>query len=146
MSTRVVLDSTAVAALFFRDPLSEEIARSVSEYDELHTVDLVYAELGSVAWKRIRIFQEERGQVMKSLKAALGFVENDCKVISAKDFLPRAVSFGLENEIAVYDSLFLYAARKLKTKLLSTDEKLFHKIQLRLDKAIRNLVYIPAKE
>jgi predicted nucleic acid-binding protein len=144
MPTRVVLDSTVFAALFFSDPLSEETARAVNGYDEFYTIDLANAEVGNVAWKRIRIFHEERNQVMESLKAALIFIEDNCKVMPAKDFLPRAVIFGLEKDITVYDSLFLCAAEQLKTRLLSTDEGLFRKLQQRLSKEVPNLVQIPS--
>lgn len=141
-----MLDSTAIAAIFFPDPLSERIEQALVQYDEFHTVDLAYAEVGNVAWKRVRIFKEDRAHTVKSLKAALEFIQNDCKVVESKDVLQQALTFGLDNDITTYDAIFVVAANRLKTKVLSADEKLFRKMRLQKSKKVRNLVMLPIGE
>jgi predicted nucleic acid-binding protein len=141
--TRIVLDSSAIAAIFFPDPLSGQIEQALPKYDEFYTVDLAYAEVGNVAWKRVRIFKEDRAHTFKSLNAALEFIQNDCKVIESKDILRRALAFAVDNDITTYDAIFVAAAKRLKTKVLCADERLFHKIR---SKNVHNLVMLPTGE
>jgi predicted nucleic acid-binding protein len=138
-----VLDSATIAAIFFPDQLSTQVEHVLPRYDEFHTVDLAYAEIGNLALKRVRIFKENRAQVMKSLKAALEFIRNDCKIVESEEVLQQAVKFGLDNNITTYDAIFIVAAKRLGTKVLSVDEKLFHKMQLQEPKKSRDLVMLP---
>ncbi len=50
MADRVILDSSVIAAIFFKEASSERAERAVENY-KLITVDLAIAEVANVAWK-----------------------------------------------------------------------------------------------
>lgn len=142
MPTRIVLDSTAIAALFFKDPFSEKIAKTITNYEEFHTLDFAYAEIGNVAWKRVHIFREDRDGVMRSLDMSSKFIEDNCDVIPSNKHLQDALRIALDNEITVYDALFLAVVKHFKTTLLTTDEKLYRKVKE--SKKIADLLTLPS--
>ena len=141
MPTRIMLDSNIIAALYFKDPFSERVERTVANYDELHTLDLAYSEVGNVAWKRVCIFKEDAALISKSLDLAAKFIQNNCNISSSGDYLIDALHIGLDNRITIYDSLYLMVAMHLKIKLLTADEELYRKVH-RLKK-MENLVTLP---
>lgn len=141
MSTRIALDSSTVAALFFKDPMSERVEQAITNYDQLHTLDLAYAEVGNVAWKRVHLFKEDTIHVSKSLDMALQFIQDNCDVSPCSNYLKEALTIAIDNGITIYDSLFLTLARHFKTRLLTVDEKLHDKISE--SKKMADLIALP---
>lgn len=141
MSIDVVLDSTAIASIFFRDPYSDRVDSALKKFERLHTLDLAFAEVGSVAWKRVKFFGEDYAASSRALSAAAEFIENACRVTESRKLVSQASELGVERWITFYDSLFIALANSLKAKLLTTDEKLRSSVQ-----AIRelgNLILVP---
>lgn len=136
-----MLDSTAIAALFFKDPYSDRMDEAVKEYDVLYTLDLAYPEVANVAWKRACLFGERLDTCRHALGLAEEFVRNACNVIEARGLVDEALRLGFEERIAVYDSLFLVAARRNSAKVLTTDEKLCAKAQR--SKELHGLTLLP---
>lgn len=57
MPPRAVLDSSVLAAMFFREASSSRALKCASECDPV-TLDLAMAEVGNVAWKPVLFFGE----------------------------------------------------------------------------------------
>ncbi len=125
----MVLDSAAIAALFFRDPHSEKVEAAVGRYANLYTLDLAFAEVCSVAWKRVKFFGEELETASRALALAKDFVDSSCRVAQSRELLQEALRLAVEQGTTAYDSLFLSLALKSKMKLLTTDEKLHKKAE-----------------
>jgi predicted nucleic acid-binding protein len=136
-----VLDSTAIAALFFKDPYSDRMDGAIKAYDMMHTLDLAYSEVANVAWKRACLFGEQLDTCRHALELAEEFMQSTCNVIEARGLVDEALRLGFEERIAVYDSLFLAAARRNSAKVLTTDEKLHAKVQR--SKELHGLTLLP---
>lgn len=141
MLTDVVLDSTAIASIFFRDPYSERVDSALKKFERFHTLDLAFAEVGSVAWKRVKFFGEDYAASLKALAAAAEFIENACRVTESRELVSQAFELGVERRITFYDSLFIALANGLKARLLTTDERLRSSVQAM--KELSNLILVP---
>lgn len=91
-------------------------------------MDIAFAELGSMAWKSVLIFKEKIEPSYEALKQAVNFIRDNCEVVSSKEILTQAFELGTKHRIQIYDSLFLTLASQLKTRVLTTDERLHNKI------------------
>jgi predicted nucleic acid-binding protein len=127
MSSEIILDSSAVSALFFRDPYSDRVEAALKKFDGFVTLDLAFVEVGNVAWKRTSLFKEDYATNSKALSAATEFIVSACRVIESREMLPEALEVAVKHGIPIYDALFLALASGTGTRLLTTDEKLHQK-------------------
>ncbi len=137
----MTLDSNVIAALFFKDPYSERVEAALEKYDRLLTLDLAFPEVGNVAWKRISLFHEDYATISRALRMATEFTQNACQVTLSKEILLEGLELGVKQELSIYDSLFLTLAKRMRLKLLTTDEKLHRKAQA--SKELANLTILP---
>jgi len=127
MSDKVILDSSLIAAIFFKEETSERAERAVENCD-LITVDLAAAEVANVAWKRVVFFNESKEITLKALKGSIDFITGVCEVITSQELLEDAFEIAVADKITVYDSLFIAASEREKVPLLTTDRKLHEKL------------------
>ncbi len=120
MEGKVVLDSSTIVALFFREDMSERVEEEVEKYSEYYTVSQVFSEVANAAWKRIRIYGEDRDLSKQALEKAVEFISKVCRVEDTKTLLSSAFELALRDGIALYDALFVALAMKLNEKLLTT--------------------------
>ncbi len=130
-SSVIVLDSSAIASIFFPDKkFGDRVADNIRKYERFSTMDISYSELGSVAWKSVVIFKEPEEPVYEALRNASEFISDNCDVFpSSKEILRESLELGVKHRIQIYDTLFLILAKRLKTKVMTTDEKLHNKVQ-----------------
>ena len=128
MQDRVILDSSVIAAIFFKEDFSGR-AETAAENYKLITVDLAIAEVANVAWKRVMFFDESKEIALKALRRGIDFITSVCEVISTQKLLEDAFEIAIEDKITIYDSLFIAAAEREKVPLLTTDGKLYEKIK-----------------
>ena len=128
MPDKVVLDSSVIAAIFFKEQASERAER-VAENHELVTVDIAVAEVANVAWKRVAYFGESREVTLKALKRCTNFIINVCDIITSQELLESGFEIALANEITLYDALFVAASERERISLLTLDKKFYKKIQ-----------------
>lgn len=98
------------------------------KYSTLYTLDLAFAEICSVTWKRVKFFDEDMATSAKALGLARGFIDNTCNVVQSRELLQRAFELAVEEGITAYDALFLCLAQESGLQLLTTDEKLHQKV------------------
>lgn len=141
-STNLVLDSSAIASIFFPDRFEQLVAQTIRKYDNFSTMDISYAEIGSVAWKSVVIFKQPIDPVNEALRQASEFISDNCNVVSIKEILNEAFQLGTKHKIQIYDTLFLSLARRLRTKVLTTDERLHNKLNGIKD--LRGITVLPS--
>ena len=141
MADSVVLDSSLIAALFFKDPHSDLAEEALQEFKTYHTLDLAFAEVGNVAWKRVYLFNEEYNITAQALEKAADFIASICQVAPSRDYLKEAFDVGVKEGLTVYDSLFISQAKRLKTTLLTVDSELHRKAEA--SKNLRGTVSSP---
>ncbi len=140
-SSVIVLDSSAIASIFFKDKSEQRVAQVIKGYDKFSTVDVAYAGVGSVAWKSVVLFKEKIELSHLAPKQALDFIQDNCEVVSSRELLNQAFELGTKCNLQIYDSLFLVLAKQLRTNVLTTDEKLCNKINS--IKELRGITVLP---
>jgi predicted nucleic acid-binding protein len=123
MPTTYVLDSSIIAAIFFRELSSQKATMAVKD-SQLITVDLARAEVANVAWKRVNLFGEDPEIIIKALKMSMEFVDTSCEVIPTPEIMEGSFHIALEEKISFYDSLFLAASERENVPLLTLDKRL----------------------
>lgn len=123
MPDNCVLDSSIIAAIFFREKASEKAVQLVQDKD-LFTVDLAMAEVANVAWKRVAFFGEDKKIMEEALNKSIEFINTSCEVIKMNELIDLSFKIAVKEKITVYDSLFLAAARREKIPLYTLDKKL----------------------
>lgn len=129
MKGRVVLDSSAIAALFFREDVSDKVEEVVKSYSEYYTTSQAYSEVANVAWKRARNYGENVQLVKEALESAVDFINKACVVEDVKQILEDAFKLAIDCGITVYDALFVALAVKLNTRVITTDKKLYERLR-----------------
>jgi predicted nucleic acid-binding protein len=112
MRDRAVLDTGIIMAIYFEEDASETAVEIAYEHSPI-TLDLVVAEVGNAAWKRVTLFGEGKDATGRSLCKCLDFIKS-CTQISSSDLAELAYGISLENKITFYDSLFLRQRRRRK--------------------------------
>ncbi len=129
MSGKIVLDSSVVVALFFKEEASGKAEEIVGKHSERYTVSQVYPEVANAAWKRVKFYGEDAELVRQALDSAIEFIDGVCEVVDARELLDRAFDLSLEYGVTVYDALFVALAAKLSAKLVTLDRKLYEKLE-----------------
>jgi predicted nucleic acid-binding protein len=126
MPDEIVLDSSLIAALFFKEDASMR-ARDAAAKSDLITLDLAIAEVGNVAWKQVVLCGADKDQTLVAFKKCQSFISEACELVRAEDLTIRAYNIAVETRTAFYDTLFLAAAEARQVPLLTLDRKLYEK-------------------
>ena len=126
MPDKVVLDSSVIAAMFFKEDASIRALDAAAKSD-LITLDLAIAEVGNVAWKQVVLCGADKDQTLVAFKKCQSFISEACELVRAEDLTIRAYKIAVETRTAFYDSLFLAAAEARQVPLLTLDRKLYEK-------------------
>lgn len=132
MSDRVVLDSSILAAMFFKEASSSRALKCAAECDPV-TLDLAIAEIGNVAWKQVVFSGESKDRALDALRDCQDFITTACTLMKASDLTDEAFEIAVENKTSYYDSLFLAAAQEEEMPLLTLDRKLYEKVKAKRD-------------
>lgn len=126
MPEKVALDSSVLAAMFFKEEASQSALNAVAEPD-LITLDLAVVEVGNVAWKRAVLCDEDKDLTLKALQKCQTFISDACEVVRAEELVAEAYEISIAGKAAFYDSLFLALAKRENVPLLTLDKKMFNK-------------------
>jgi predicted nucleic acid-binding protein len=132
MPDRLVLDSSVIAAMFFKEEASQRALNAVAAPD-LVTLDIAVAEVGNVAWKQVELSGEDKDLAMTVLQKCLSFILDTCSIIRSQDLVAEAYTISVDNRIAFYDALFLAAADRENVPLLTLDRKLYNKMKEKMN-------------
>jgi predicted nucleic acid-binding protein len=132
MPDRAVLDSSILAAMFFKEEASARALKCAAECDPV-TLDLAVAEVGNVAWKQVVFSGESKDRALEAFRDCRDFIATACTLIRASDLTDAAFEIAVEDKTSYYDSLFLAAAEREEAPLLTLDRKLYEKAKAKRD-------------
>jgi predicted nucleic acid-binding protein len=132
MPDKAVLDSSLIAAIFFKEDASQRALEAITECDTI-TLDLAIAEVGNVAWKLVVLSGNNKDRTLKALQKCLIFISETCDIIRSQDHAEEAYEIAVEEKVAFYDSLFMAAALRKGVPLLTLDRKLYEAAKGKMD-------------
>ena len=134
---RIVVDASVVVKWLLPEIHSEAARRLLADDLQLWAPDLVWAEIGSVLWKRWR-----RGELPADVVAALlrDFRRLPLDVHPSEPLLQAAWEVAHALDRSFYDSLYLALAATLECPLVTADPKLWNALQGGLTRA--SLVWV----
>jgi predicted nucleic acid-binding protein len=119
--TLYVVDASVVAKWFFPEQHTSESRRLLSPRNTLLAPDLIWCELGNIAWKRVRrgeITTDEAGQLVADM------VRLPLDVGPTQGLLAPALELAIANDRTVYDCVYLAMAIDRKCRFVTADERL----------------------
>jgi predicted nucleic acid-binding protein len=118
----VIVDTNVVAYAVLGPPDVREAAwRALADVDAVVVPDLFFAEYGNVVWQWARRFEVGAADLLGALDHGEALVE---RVVPTETLWRGAVGLALRHDHAVYDAVFVAAAERLETKVLTFDRRL----------------------
>jgi predicted nucleic acid-binding protein len=126
--TPFVIDASVAAKWFLPpsgEPLTNEAVRLLAGYAEgrfrFAVPDLFWAECGNILWKAYRQGRWPRSVAEKAIQT---LQDRSFPTTSSLDLLEEAFSIAATFDRTVYDSLYVALAVRLKSHLVTADERL----------------------
>ena len=132
MPDKVALDSSIIAAMFFKEDASERALKAATEPD-LITLDLAFAEVGNVAWKQVVLSDVDKELTWMALQKCMKFIFEACDIVRSQDLAAEAYAISVDARTTFYDSLFLALAEKEQVPLLTLDRRMYEKAKGKMD-------------
>lgn len=126
---RLVVDASAIAALYIPEEGSELVEKALGQARSLHTLDLAAYEVANVVWKHARrglLRQEEAAELVEE---ALRFLKT-LEIHAYAEVLEDALRLAFRHGITIYDAAYAALAEKIGGKLLTLDKQLAEKIPI----------------
>ena len=124
-----VVDSSVVAKWVLAEPDSAQALRVVTDTaargGKLHVLDLAIVEVANVIWTR---YHRRLLTPPESLQALLLLQQAAVQVVPCLPLLPPAFAIATQFDVAVYDALFVAAARDLGIGGVTADEPLMRAV------------------
>jgi predicted nucleic acid-binding protein len=98
------------------DALFDEVGNTVT----LHAPVFCLLEATNVIWKHVRF---QRMPISEAEILVADLVALPITISPVEDLLPRALQIGLAHQLAVYDSVYIALAEKLKLPLITVDAR-----------------------
>ncbi len=118
--TRVVVDTSALAAIVFGEPDGPAMVRQLDGAD-VHAPTLLRFELANIAWKKARQAKSSGAAIVRALDLALsGRFEIAWHDVDHADVVLVASATGL----TAYDAAYLWLAGSLGANLVTLDRRL----------------------
>ena len=127
-----IIDTSALIQAFVEDEFTKQALTLIKNVFlqgiTLHTPEFVLLECGNIVWKRTQF----NNLALTSALTAIKKIQSvPIKYHFALNYLPRAVEIGVQNQLAIYDSIVVTLAEALKLPLITHDKR-----QLDVAKAI----------
>lgn len=118
----MVIDTTVFAYALLRVPgFRAEAARVLERAPSIEVPDLFRAELANVVWKAVRTGFADVVQGREALRRAERLL---LAVVPSNEIWESALDLAAEWDHPVYDTLFVAAAIKLETRVVTYDRRL----------------------
>ena len=122
------MDSNILVKLVLNEVGSKEARASIADALKkgyaLHTVDIALVEGLNAIWKHANALKDLKMTEAMPATEDLTRVYEGLNIVTAREAAAKAVKIALEQNITVYDSLYISAAQKLKGILYTADRKL----------------------
>jgi predicted nucleic acid-binding protein len=118
----VIVDTNVIAyAVLGPQEHRERAWQALASVDSVVVPDLFFAEYGNVVWQWARRLTPGVAEFLAALDHGEALVE---RVVPTEGLWRAAVGLALRHDHAVYDAVFIAAAERLGTKLLTFDRAL----------------------
>ncbi|MEW5892213.1 MAG: type II toxin-antitoxin system VapC family toxin [Pseudomonadota bacterium] len=117
-----VVDASVAAKWLFAEPYSEQAAALLTGGEDLLTVDLLFAEIGNVAWKKLgreNLSYQDVAQALADLR------EIALTVYPVAELMEQALKIAQDHRRSFYDASYLALAVREDTPLITADLR-FH--------------------
>ena len=117
----LVVDASVVIKWFIDEPLRDHARQLLQGQERLRAPDLLLAEVGNIAWKKVmrgEIEDEHARKITQSLRNLPLILQSSDKLID------RALQIALSLKHPVYDCLYLACAEAFEGTLVTADERL----------------------
>lgn len=123
MPGKTVIDSGAIAAIFFPEDLT---ARALNKLGlgAILTVDIALVDAAQVAAKRILSGEGSPDDVKEMLHDASVFINHICDQVPSGELIGPAFDLACDLHIPLYDALFVAAAVRERGELFTADKEL----------------------
>jgi predicted nucleic acid-binding protein len=118
-----VVDASVIVQHFVPDQFTanaDALFETLNTGVQFHVPEFCLLECTNVVWKQVRFnnLTLEEAETLVSDLIATPFV-----IQAATVMLPRALQIGLAHQLAVYDSVYIALAEKLKLPLMTVDQR-----------------------
>ncbi len=124
--SRYVVDASVAIKWFLPEVHSEAANRLLSGSHTLLVPDLLFSEVGTILWKRIRkeeLAEEEAAAILRTLGALR------LEVSPTWTLTTPALEIACRTQRTVYDSLYLALAFREQSRMVTADEKFFNALK-----------------
>lgn len=119
--TRLVLDASVVAKLYFSEEHSDRAERAVRrKRAALFAPDLLFAELANIAWKRVMRGEIDGPGALEIVQEATAL---PLTVRSSSELAPQALGLAVETGRTAYDCMYLALAIAERATMLTADRR-----------------------
>jgi len=91
----------------------------------LNTVDIALTESLNALWKHAKISKDIDEKEVKPIMEDLSRIFDSLTIVTTMELIKDATTIALIQNITIYDSLYIAAARKLNSTLYTADKKLY---------------------
>jgi predicted nucleic acid-binding protein len=119
--TLLVVDASVVVKWFFPEPSADAARALLDTPTRFAAPDLVFAEVGNTIWKRVRA-RELDPQSARRMVSDVAKIAID--PVPSRALLKDAAAIAIAAAITVYDAMYVALAVRLRTQLVTADERL----------------------
>jgi predicted nucleic acid-binding protein len=118
-----VIDSSALAKLLLKEEGWKRVEEIIVE--KPFTLDLAIKEVANAIWRRVVLLHDIDIEKVLTLLNHLLELKKVLRVEPQDQYIVQAFTIALENNIAVYDALFIAQAMIKKATLVTSDKRQF---------------------
>lgn len=115
----IVVDASALTAFIMMEEGSQEVANYLKESI---SVDHIIKEVGNAVWKAYVRGYITGEDAIKRFNILMETAVNVMEIVSEVDLIGEAMKIAMENNITLYDALYVALALKRRIPLLTMDE------------------------
>ncbi|MEH2299975.1 MAG: type II toxin-antitoxin system VapC family toxin [Nostoc sp.] len=135
--SRYVLDASVAIKWFVPEVHSDKARHLLTSNYTFLVPDFFFAEVANVLWKRVRRGEDTADNAKQTL-ADLNTIP--LEVYLSRPLMPLALDIAIQNDRAVYDSLYLALAITQKCQMVTADEKFYN--ALKTSSYAKNLFWV----
>jgi predicted nucleic acid-binding protein len=119
--TVFVVDASVVIKWFVPELYSDRARRLLAAMHQYLSPDLLFPEVGNAIWKKVR-----RGELTaeEGERLAVDIVSIAVETVSTCGLMIDAQALAIATGLTVYDAMYLTLAVRLKTELITADDRL----------------------
>ena len=125
MTGQAVVDSCVAVKWVVREDHSDKAVELLQADLHLVAPDLVLMEIANALWKNTKRGLVSAEQAKVRLNDVPGFFN---KLLTTPDLVAEAFALGNTADVPIYDCIYVVAARRIGTRLVTADAKLISKL------------------